>query len=195
MLTPAERRKKIVLSALDQFERPMLRYATRLLNGDEDSARDAVQHSFMKLCEQQVCHLPDNLAPWLYTVCRNRTMDLLRLTKREPAASELQTNAAFAEELDPASRLERETMLDLVQELISQLAHSEREVADLWSQGFSNREMSKVTGKSEGAIRVCLHRAIKSLRQHPAIQRWISVDGFHDTATPVSIAQNAIGQK
>ena len=195
MRTPAERRKEIVLKALDQFERPLLRYATRLLSGDENSARDAVQHAFMKLCEQQVSDLPDNLAPWLYTVCRNRTMDLLRRTRREPVANELQTDAAFAEEPDPASQLERVAMLRLVQELISQLAHSEREVADLWSQGFSNREIAKVTGRNEGAVRVCLHRAIKSLRQHPAIQRWISVNGIEDAVAPVSVVQNVMGQK
>lgn len=193
MLTPAERQKQIVLGALDQFERPMLRYATRLLNGDEDSARDAVQHTFLKLCEQDVLKLPENLGPWLYTVCRHRAMDHFRRSQRESVAGKPGSDVACSRELEPSAQLEKSARLCLVQELISQLAHSEREAAELWSLGFSNSEMARVTGKSEGAVRVCLHRAICSLRQHPDIRKWISSD--ESAATPVSMASDAVGRK
>ncbi len=192
MPTLAERQKKVVLGALDQFERPMLRYATRLLDGDEDLARDAVQHSFLKLCEQDVRKLPENLAPWLYTVCRNRAMDYCRKSRREPVVGARGPDAVCSRELEPSAQLEKSTRLGLVRELISQLAHSEREVAELWSQGFSNSEMAEVIGKSEGAVRVCLHRAVSSLRQHPAIRRWISDD--ERGTDPVTLATDAMGQ-
>lgn len=195
MPNSAERQKELVLTALDQYERPLLRYATRLLGGDEDLARDAVQHSFLKLCEKPTVEFANNLAPWLYTVCRNRVMDIWRQTKREPVVEVGQSDDAFARELGPSVQFEKSAMLNLVQELISQLAASEREVAGLWSQGFSCREMSQVTGRTEGAIRVCLHRAIKSLRQHPAIKNWIAADEFGAATTNGSSASNKIGQQ
>lgn len=177
MLTSAER-QIVVLQALDQLERPLLRYATRLLNGDEDSARDAVQHAFMKLCEKTISDESENVAPWLYKVCRNRVMDLWRKAKREPLAELEHSNGAHSRELGPADQLEKSALLRLIQKLISQLATSEREVAELWAQGFSCREISGITTKTEGATRVCLHRAIKSLRKHPAIKNWCSDTEF-----------------
>lgn len=176
MLTPVQR-QSLVLQALDQFERPLLRYAARLLNGDQDAARDAVQHAFMKLCERQEgndseAEKFDNVAPWLYTVCRNRAMDHWRQSKREPTVEAGNSNGVYTRELGPADQLEKTAMLKLIQQLISRLSDSEKEVAELWSQGFSNREVADITGKSEGAVRVCLHRAIKSLRKHPAIKSW-----------------------
>jgi RNA polymerase sigma factor (sigma-70 family) len=176
MLTPAER-QKLVLQALDEFERPLMRYATRLLNGDQDAARDAVQHSFLKLCERQEGDESDgekfeNVAPWLYTVCRNRVMDQWRQSKREPIADAESSNGVYTRELGPGDQLEKTALLKLIQKLISRLAASEKEVAELWSQGFTNGEIAAVTGKAEGTVRVCLHRAIKSLRKHAAIKNW-----------------------
>ena len=178
MLTQAERRKKAVLAALEEFERPLVRYATRLLSGDGSAARDAVQHTFLKLCS--TAELPPNIPAWLYTVCRNQAMDRLRQNKREPLANEQETIACSlleSKELDPAEKLERDDLLRLIQELISQLAPTQREVAELWSQGFSNQEISDVSGKTASAVRVNLHRAIKSIRQHPLIHAWIGEDG------------------
>ena len=40
-----------VLEAVDRYEAPLLRYARRLLD-DCDLAADAVQHAFLKLCEE-----------------------------------------------------------------------------------------------------------------------------------------------
>jgi len=195
MPEPVERQKELVLNALDQFERPLLRYAKNLFNGDEEAARDAVQHTFLKLCERPLANLAGNQAPWLYTVCRNRAMDVWRRSKREPITDNQHSNAVFARETEPSIAMEKSAMLQLVRELISNLASSEREVADLWSQGFSNKEMAKITDRSEGAIRVCLHRAIKSLRANSAIKMWITADEFNDPTRPLTLAPTETGQR
>ena len=44
-------RRQWVLAVLDRYEGPLVRYAGRLL-GDGDSAREAVQHAFLQLCER-----------------------------------------------------------------------------------------------------------------------------------------------
>src|SRR4051812_47542733 len=70
-------RREWVLAALDQYEGRLLSYAQRLL-GDPDQARDVVQFTFLRLCDQSPEEIDDRLAQWLYTVCRNRALDLLR---------------------------------------------------------------------------------------------------------------------
>src|SRR6185436_5663544 len=71
-----------VLTALEQFEGRLVRYATRLL-GDEHAARDAVQHTFLRLCHTSAEEMGERLAAWLFTVCRNRVLDVLRQAGRE----------------------------------------------------------------------------------------------------------------
>src|SRR4051794_9238404 len=81
MPMPPQDKRAWVLAALEEFELRLVRYALRLL-GDESSARDAVQHAFLRLCgESPEDHEPfaeRPLAPWLFAVVRNRTIDLLR---------------------------------------------------------------------------------------------------------------------
>src|SRR5439155_5640299 len=77
-------RREWVLAALDQFEARLLRYAQRLL-GNLDESRDVVQFVFLRLCDQSPAKIGDRLAQWLYTVCRNRALDVLRASGREKA--------------------------------------------------------------------------------------------------------------
>src|SRR6476659_1411620 len=84
LMEPDTDRRQWVLAALDQFEGRLLRYAQRLL-GDPESARDVVQFVFLRLCDQSSADIDDRLAQWLYTVCRNRALDLLKSNGREKA--------------------------------------------------------------------------------------------------------------
>ena len=66
---------------LRRFELPLLQYATRIL-GDRDRARDVVQETFVELqrsARRQLDHAP---AKWLFTVCRNRALNICRKEKR-----------------------------------------------------------------------------------------------------------------
>jgi DNA-directed RNA polymerase specialized sigma24 family protein len=80
-------RRQWVLAALDRYEASLVRYAVGLL-GDGDSAREAVQHAFLQLCEQAPEKLRRREAPWLFRVCRNKAMDMIRLRRRTTGCSE-----------------------------------------------------------------------------------------------------------
>ena len=62
-------KQRWVLVALDEYEVRLLRYALRLV-GDQDLARDAVQHAFVKLCDQAPESVGERPAAWLFRVCR-----------------------------------------------------------------------------------------------------------------------------
>ena len=44
-------RRRWVLGVLEEHEARLTRFAARLL-GDEETARDVVQHAFLRLCDQ-----------------------------------------------------------------------------------------------------------------------------------------------
>src|SRR5690554_347692 len=70
-----------VQTALTRYEQPLLRYALRF-TGELENARDVVQDTFMKLCVADRETVADHLAPWLYRVCRNRALDVVRKERR-----------------------------------------------------------------------------------------------------------------
>jgi DNA-directed RNA polymerase specialized sigma24 family protein len=114
-MTPPESvtRAEWVREALECHEASLLRYALSIA-GDPDVARDAVQDTFLRLCEQEPGELHGRLAPWLFTVCRNRLLDVLRKERRmspltdvdlETRPSEAPSPAAAAESADSASNV------------------------------------------------------------------------------------------
>ena len=163
-----------VLEAVDLYELPLQRYARRLV-GDFDLAADAVQHAFLKLCEQSQATLDGRVAPWLFRVCRNRALDHLRHADRqrllgdavESAATRLQQGAAAN---DPAKAVEARDLAGQIRTLVKDLPGPQREAIDLWCEGFTHKEIAGITGRTEGHIRVLVHRGLTTLRRHPLVQ-------------------------
>jgi RNA polymerase sigma factor (sigma-70 family) len=161
-----EQRREWVLAALERYEAPLVRYVRRLV-GDEDSARDVVQHAFLRLCDQSPEELQGRVAPWLFTVCRNRAVDYLRTRQRVSTLGDLDAPAYPSREPDPALMAEQRDLFERLTPLIDSLPAGQREAITLWSEGFGYREIAEIAHTSEGNVRVMMHRAIKRLREHP----------------------------
>ena len=155
-----------VLAAVDRFERPLTYYACKLLD-DEHAARDAVQHTLLQLCDQSQAKLGDGLAAWLFTVCRNKVLDIVRKNDRIGGQWDEDGPEFSGREPDPAHHAEAEDFHRCLLELVGRLPDSQREAIDLWTQGFSYREIAGITQRGEGAVRVLVHRAIARLRENP----------------------------
>lgn len=170
---PVSNRKEFILFTLEEFEQPLTRYALRLLGGtDLEAARDAVQHTFLKLCEQNLESIQNRMGPWLYSVCRNRIIDLFRskTNQTESWPEALQVTDATP---GPAEKVEQADFHQRLAQLIGQLTGTEREIIELWSQGFSHGEVADILDKSNGAVRMGLFRGMKKLKQHPEVAEWL----------------------
>ena len=196
-LSANSKHAEFVLAALDQLERPLTQYAARLLKGDLSAARDVVQHAFLKLCEQDQSSIGNRVAPWLYTVCRNRAIDLIRGRNSEKQLESddfrLSQNGKYPEN-DPATIVEDADFFSRLQSLIDKLPDSQREVVDLWARGFTSSEMARITGRNDGAIRIALHRAIKQLRNHESVRRWLGEDAYSPVPIPSPLSNRYRGQ-
>ena len=172
------RQSKFVMAALDRYERPLTRYAQRLLGGDLATARDVVQHGFLKLCEQDDQTLEDRVAPWLYSVCRNRAIDLMRGRKREEPFDETQVSGlshnGHVPDGNPARIIEEAEIHAQIRRLIDDLPEWQQEIVELWAQGFTSQEVGEIIGKNSGAVRIALHRAVKQLRCHASVRTWLN---------------------
>ena len=64
-----------------RWESDLVRYARSLI-GDPERARDVVQDTFLKLCQQDREQIDGHLSEWLFTVCRNGALDVRRKEQR-----------------------------------------------------------------------------------------------------------------
>ena len=83
-----------VRAALERHGAALTRYAASV-TGSEDAARDVVQDVFLRLWEASPERLDAHLPEWLFTVCRNRSIDMQRKGDRMSALTDEQW-AAFA---------------------------------------------------------------------------------------------------
>jgi RNA polymerase sigma-70 factor (ECF subfamily) len=160
-----------VQGAVARHQAPLLRYATRLLGGDVDRARDVVQDTFVRLMAQPPAQVDGHVAEWLFTVCRNRSHDVLRKEGRMKRFEEGQAERLATVEPRPGRNLERAEQHEAVLQLIGKLPHNQQEVVRLkFQNGFSYQEISRITSLSVTNVGFILHTAIKALRQQMAAQ-------------------------
>jgi RNA polymerase sigma factor (sigma-70 family) len=157
--------------AVARHQAPLLRYATRLLGGDFERARDVVQDTFVRLMAQPAADVESHVAEWLFTVCRNRAHDVLRKEGRMKRFEEGQVERLTAADPRPGRALERNEQHEAVLRLIDHLPHNQQEVIRLkFQNGFSYQEISRITSLSVTNVGFILHTAIKALRREMAAQ-------------------------
>lgn len=154
-----------VKAALERHGAALTRYATSI-TGSEDLARDVVQDTFVRLCAATPEQLDGHLAEWLFTVCRNRALDVQRKLHRLTPLADDELAATPGPEPTPAAAAEHADTLSLALGLLSSLPARQQEVLRLKFQaGLSYEEIARVTRLSTGNVGFILHTALKTLRQ------------------------------
>ena len=154
-----------VHKAVEQHEEGLALYAARLL-GDPDRAQDVVQQTFLQLCRQDRTRIDDHLAPWLYTVCRNEALTLLRKEKRSHPTGKPEEDAQKSGDPSPPEALEATEDREGILALLGTLPGDQQEAIRLkYQQGLRYREISRVMGISETNVGVLLHRGLKKLAE------------------------------
>lgn len=166
METPGEviSRERFVEQAIDQYESPLIGYATTLLH-DVDRARDVVQDTFIRLCNQEPEDVAEHLKTWLFTVCRNRAFDVLRKEKHIEPINDIRWKKTASPEMSPDARALARERLAEVMGYLDRLPENQRECILLkFQQGLSYHEIEKVTGLKQGNIGFLIHTGLKRLR-------------------------------
>ena len=151
--------------ALRQYEGPLLRYAAQI-TGDLESARDVVQDTFVRLCAEEPDRLRGRLAQWLFTVCRNRALDIKRKEKRMTSIEEIQMEVRESREPSPAAAAEGNDGMGHVLRMLATLPPNQQEVIRLkFQNGLSYQEISRTTQLTVTNVGFLIHTAIKTIRR------------------------------
>lgn len=157
-----------IKAALREHEGPLVRYAAQI-TGDLDRARDVVQDTFLRLCAEDPVRLDGHLAQWLFTVCRNRALDIQRKEQRMKPLDDIELAARPGREASPAAQAEQNESTNHVLRFLKHLPPNQQEVVRLKFQtGLSYKEIAGVTKLSVSNVGFLIHTALKTLRQQMA---------------------------
>jgi len=161
-----EDRVEWMRSVLDRREGPLLRYAARILGGDLERARDVVQDAFLKLWRSDRFGSGDDAAQWLFAVCRNRAIDVLRKEKRMIGLSDEVKRNQAAPEAGPQANVEKRETAGRIGQALAQLPENQQEVMRLkFQNGFTYKQIAEITGLSVSGVGFQIHTAMKTLRR------------------------------
>lgn len=162
MITTSE---QLVEHALSEYESPLIGYAVGIVH-DRERARDVVQDTFIRLYQQDVEKVKTGLKSWLFTVCRNRALDILRKEKRMVVVDDEMFSREASAAPGPDAVTDQQERVGEVMGYMESLSENQRLVIRLkFEQGMSYREISEETGLSSGNVGFLLHNGLKKLRE------------------------------
>jgi RNA polymerase sigma-70 factor (ECF subfamily) len=149
----------------DRYAMAIYRYLYRYL-GDAAQAEDLTSEVFLRLL--QVLNTPraprDKLRGWLYRVAHNLAMDWFRHSTRV-SESALDADLIVGGP-SPSKMLEEHQAGEAVRVALRKLTSSQQQVIILrFGEGLKISEVSQIMDKSEGAVKILQHRAIKRLQK------------------------------
>jgi RNA polymerase sigma-70 factor, ECF subfamily len=141
-------------------------YETR----DPNAAEDITEGVFLKALSalprfrEEGTGMESTFKAWLYTIARNVIANQRRGQRRHPEAPiELAMELRSAD--DPAAAAENRIEVQRAWSAVMELPPERRQAIVLrFVNELSAREIGEIMGKSEGAVRVLIHRALLSVR-------------------------------
>ena len=155
----------LVQRAVREFESMLTGYAYNLTN-DLETSRDVVQDTFIKLYAQDPIKLDGpGLKPWLFTVCRNRALDLMRRRRRLVSLEDTIVDQLADPTPAPDRQAADQDETALVLQTFKRLPPNQAEVLRLkFHSDLSYQEIADVTGLSASNVGFLIHTGLKRLR-------------------------------
>lgn len=150
---------------LERYERPLVRYALSIVGQLED-AQDIVQDVFLKFSQNQHTLDHERLAPWLFTVCKNRATDHLRKHRRVTLMENETLDRETSPTAAPGDHMDQEETATVLKQLLTRLPAKQQEAVRMkFIAGLSYKEISEAMQTSVGNVGYLIHHGIAALKQ------------------------------
>lgn len=161
--------KNNATAALFQHYAPPIFTFLRQQIASREDAEDILLDVFTAALEQPQFHTLSEAAQkmWLWRVARNKLIDYYRRTNRRPATpiAEVEEELFIADTHTPEEALLRQEEYRQLHATLQQLPPLQQEVLRLrFVHNLRSAEVAAVIGKSDGAVRMLLARALNLLR-------------------------------
>ena len=157
-------RERWISLAIEKYESMLLSYAFNMCRSYE-RAQDIVQDTFLKLCKADMQKVDIYLKAWLFKVCRNRALEIIRKENKMQPLTDEQLNREVSTTASPYDQIERSEQFSKMLSFVDELPDKQKEVVFLKFQSeLSYKEISEVADISISNVGVILHTAIGKLR-------------------------------
>jgi RNA polymerase sigma-70 factor (ECF subfamily) len=150
-----------------RYLEPVYGYAFYLL-GDHHDAEDVTERTFVSALAAigRFRDTGSTFRSWLFRIAHNELANALRSRRRQRVTS-IDAVPEPADAVDPADRVSGREESRRLRGALQRLAPDRRQVVVLRViDGLSARETGEVIGRSEGAVRVLQHRALREMAAH-----------------------------
>ncbi len=151
----------------DRYHRRLFAFCLRM-TANRELAQDLVQDVFVRVLRYRDSYQPGRpVAPWIFRMARNASIDHLRKGGREVAPPEDGEDWVDPEPGPvPVERLQRREELGRLKQALDRLPEERREVLMMARFGeMKYAEIADCLDCSVGAVKVRVHRAMKQLRE------------------------------
>jgi len=146
---------------------PAIARLARTFERDGDRARDLEQEIHCALWTSLSRFRGDcALKTWVYRVAHNVAADHVAKAVRGPSRVPLEEIEALPDAANPETQAAERLVLERIAELVRRLPALDAQVIVLWLEGERARDIAEITGLSEGAINVRVHRIKTLLASH-----------------------------
>nr|WP_269440583.1 sigma-70 family RNA polymerase sigma factor [Micromonospora tarapacensis] len=153
----------LLRQVVEEYHRPLHRFLTRLLLGQQDLAEDLVQETFLRAWRhaEKLAADPSKIAPWLYTVARHVAIDAMRARQARPpevSLPDLNRMPTSDDEMD------RVVNVHAVRLALTMISPEHREVLhEMYYRGASVAEAAVRLGIPEGTVKSRAFYAVRAL--------------------------------
>jgi RNA polymerase sigma factor (sigma-70 family) len=167
LMRDAQAGDKVAYQRLLRGCTPLIRRVARHQGVQGDRVDDVVQETLLTIHRARQTYDPSrSFSSWLYAIAQRRAIDGLRRHGRQDRR-EIHAPQNYEAHPDPSAG--QETTADMkdraVMEAVTQLPEGQRQAIEaLALQQLSLDEAAIMTGKTKGALKVNMHRALTTLR-------------------------------
>ncbi len=150
----------------ENFDR-IYRYVA-LKTGDRTEAEDITQQVFLNALKSIRSYKSrgTRFSAWLYRIAHNQIVDYLRRKTKQSTTQLDESLVDCSSYSDPRLTAEMNVEIECVVSASRQLTQAQREVISLrFASELSVAEVSRIMGKSEGAVKALQHSAVVALRK------------------------------
>lgn len=142
----------------EKYHTAIYRYCLKFL-GDKELAKDAFQDTFMKMFEHRFEFKSDNFGAWLYTICRNVCLNMIRGQKKNELFDEITHSNYNQNSIDVG-------LNEQINKALSMLPLQLKEVLVLREYNdLSYQEIADILGIELSLVKIRIHRARNLLRK------------------------------
>ena len=155
---------------LQLLARHLRSFLRRRLFGWPDDVEDLVQECLLAMHTKRHTYQPDQpLTPWVHAIARYKLIDLLRAHGvREALHDPLDDDMPLFDTAENDALDARHDVLEMLQSLPDK---QRRSIECVKIEGWSVAETARLTGQSESAVKVGIHRGLKALAARFGVER------------------------